>query len=299
MRLSLNATTQLAILLALSCSVVLGCATETGSSGGGLCQETPRTFGFIAKRIDFAQRSEDGLISQGFDLDSRVSDETDTVSCRRTDFTAPDGTPGIDNQFTYLYETLLNLFDDAVDGLIQGVINDGSLLLMVELEGVDDLVNDDCVTVRVFSALGTPDLGTDGFIAPGQTFDLDGDKPVSTTTGYIEDGVVHAGPFDTTIPIAILQVFFDLRVGNAILRAEIHDDLSVTAMMAGAIENDQILDVARMAEEMQMQQLTPLLRPALRGLADLHPDPVTGLCDQLSATLLVDGTPAFLFEDSL
>ena len=43
-----------------------------------------------------------GNVTIGLDLDGRVSDRQDVVSCRQADFVDADGNSGIDNQFARL-----------------------------------------------------------------------------------------------------------------------------------------------------------------------------------------------------
>ena len=168
---------------------------------------------------------------------------------------------------------------------------------MIQLDGVGDMSADQCVNVSVLSGVGQPDIGTDGWIAPGQTFDRDVSASVGTGRGYIEDGVLRAGPFDVSIPVAILQVFFQLEVRDAMIEARIEPDGSLIGMIGGAVPNEKILDVARTADRMQATQIADLLEPALRGLADMEPDE-RGRCSAVSATMLFEGTPAFLYEDT-
>ena len=79
---------------------------------------------------------------------------------------------------------VIESFGGDIEGLIQGAINEGSLLLLFEFEDVDDLVNDADVGVRAM--IGTipnaqPDIGNDGLLVPGQSFDI---RPNTTVAAW-------------------------------------------------------------------------------------------------------------------
>ena len=228
------------LLLVLGLALLPGCTDDAGLCATGQQRDTQIV---VTSQLHFVVPDEDG-VSEGFDLDGRVSGEKDTPSCSRRDYVAPDGTPGIDNQFSELWKVLIAAVGDAVEGLIQGVINDGTLLLIFRVEGIDDPVNDSCVNVSLFKGAGRPDLGTDGFIAPSQTFDVAAGTPFTQTAGYIEDGVLHAGPFDTVIPLAIFQVVADLELEGAFLEARFTEEGGLSGIIAGGVRDEQIMQVA-------------------------------------------------------
>jgi hypothetical protein len=66
------------------------CTTEPGQHDGVI----------LFRGITFTR--EDMGVSDGFDLDGRVSDRGDAQSCRKADFTSTDGRTGIDNQISQL-----------------------------------------------------------------------------------------------------------------------------------------------------------------------------------------------------
>jgi hypothetical protein len=287
------------LLLALALSLLPGCKDD---DGGGLCAMSKQsdTQIVVTSQLHFIVPDENG-VSAGFDLDGRVSDGADAPSCSRPDYVAPDGTPGIDNQFSELWKILVGEVGDAVEGLIQGVINDGTLLLMFRVEGIDDRVNDACVNVSLFKGTGRPDLGTDGFIAPSQTFDVAQGTPFTETAGYIEDGVLHAGPFDTILPIAIFQVVADLEIKGAFLEATFTEDGRLSGTIAGGVPDEQIMLVAEMAAENDgtAQRLLPSI-PVFLGLtADLARSDEDRKCHQLSTVMTFEGTPAYLYADAI
>jgi hypothetical protein len=132
-------------------------------------------------------RSESPGVAPGFNLDDRVSDTSDVRTCRKPDFTSPEGEPGIDNQLA----TLVPLFEvvgiGAVEGLVQNSIKEGGLLIMLEAGDVNDRVDDPEITLQLRLGQGTPLLGTDGLLLSGQTFHAH--EGAESSEGEVESGV--------------------------------------------------------------------------------------------------------------
>jgi hypothetical protein len=272
-------------------ALVAACAAEDDAA---LCAAAAcEPLVVVARSISFATEQADG-VSEGFDLDGLVSDGTDAASCRQQDYTSPAGVPGIDNQFSILWEAITNVIDDAVDGLVRGAINDGSLVFVIELSGVDDRSNDDCVDLRILLGAGKPDIGTDGYITSGQTFDVAPGSPQSYfPCATIRAGVLEAGPFDGEIPVSVLDFNFTMRVYDAYVRAALHEDGSMTATLGAALEAEQIIEIGESAD----YRLVGLVSTLVRNRADLDPNEL-GECQKMSATLLLEGVSAFLYADA-
>jgi hypothetical protein len=283
-----------AVALAL---LVAGCSDEAY----GRCEQSSRSGSkriVVTTSLTFVVPV-DG-VSDGFDVDHTTSDSTDTLSCGRSDFVSPDGVEGIDNQFAALWSILVNAVGGAVEGLIETAINEGRLLLMFQIDGIDDPLHDDCVNVHIYNGSGRPELGTDGTIAPSQTFDVQEGTPHTWTRGRIADGVLEAGPFDVVIPIAIFDVVADLELHGGYVRATFDEQGGMNATIGGGVENEQVMDVARMAAENDgtAQQLVPLLPIVLGANSDLGYDADEDECTQLSTVMSFTATPAYLFEDA-
>jgi len=112
-------------------------------------------------------------ISAGFDLDASVTAPGGPTGCGVGDHVDPDGTTGIDNAFAGLMPFLDSTEAAALEPLLQQKINEGELTLLIEIAGLDDTEQDDCVAVRMLRGSGLPQLGTDGLILEDQTFELD------------------------------------------------------------------------------------------------------------------------------
>lgn len=244
------------------------------------------SFGFV--RVD-AMRAN---VAEGFDLDGHVSATGDPVGCRHADFTAPDGTPGVDNQVARLLPVVDSMTGGAFDGLIQSAVNNGQLLVAVTLEGVDDARDDDCVTLVFQRVQGMPLVGADMRLDPGQTFDLMRDEAVTRAPARIRGGVVEAGPFTLPLPVAALDARFTLNLYDARVRATLRDDGGLAGVIGAGISAREFGDtISRygIGEGLQMS-----IGGALRLFADLAPDEAGGACTQVSAGVRFDARPAFV-----
>lgn len=245
----------------------------------------------VAQTLDWPLTDDAGL-AVGFDVDDRVSDDTDAQSCNNPDFVSPDGKEGIDSQSALLMPLLFNATGDSIPGYVGTAISDGELLWMIGISGVDDPKDDECVLVSSFPGVGTPFLGTDGLLAPGQTFDIDPEYGMpGSRCAHMIDGVVEAGPFETVLPITIVQLSEVLRIHDAYVRAELHEDGSMDVLMGGGVEIEQLFTLVRQADTASVTEIADLL---IEGLADLGRDE-SGTCLQLSMTLTAQGTKAFVF----
>lgn len=263
---------------------------------GTPCESEP-VMSSLVRNLRFSLEMPTG-VSEGFDIDSHVSAPGDAVGCRHADFTSPEGQPGIDNQIA----TLVPLIETqaggvTLDSILQTAINDGQLLLAIELLGVDDPMNDACVTVRTRPLVGTPSLGTDGLVEIGQTFDAAPGGEQSLVTGaHLVNGTVDIGPAPLVVPIAILDARFTLHIQSGFMHIQMHPDGTWTGKLGGGVS------IAEMTQIAMGLNIRPELMAAVGALlqsdADLAPDPMTNRCTQISSTLLFESVTAFVYDDA-
>lgn len=304
-------------------SVLVACAAPfaLASCGGGqgACSSgaSCETMTVVVSSLSFVKHNADGTI-EGFDVDHADSSgiPPDYTGCGMPDQLSSTGQRGIDNNLALTFESIDNLTNGAVDGLVKAAINAGTLLVIFRVEGVDDRVNDPHVVVRLMkgSTETPPIIATTGFLAPSQTFGVDEATPISTGYGRIENGVLLAGPFEATIPLKIFGVSANIRVHDALMRGTVNStgglgDLSWDhvdggvdtihdTLMGGGIEVDQILDIAHQAGAMDHNAAT-IAESAdvfLHAGADLGFDGES--CVQISAALRFRTEPAFLLGDT-
>ncbi len=248
----------------------------------------------VAKTLRFV-RAEDG-ISAGFDLDGRVSERGDRESCGIADFEAPDGTAGIDNTFTNVLPLIEAGGGQALEGFVQEAVNDGDMLVVLEVDGLDDPMNDDSVSVTMLRGVGQPYIGTDGLIESWQTFDVDPIAPWSRDdTARVKDGVLEAGPFEFELPVFVFDFEFELTVSRARLRIEFEDGEPARGVLGGSVELQNMLDIVDNIEG--GQRLPGIVRTIGARYADLDPDE-EGDCRALSTTIGFELAGAFLYDDT-
>ncbi|MCA9536342.1 MAG: hypothetical protein KC593_21805 [Myxococcales bacterium] len=282
------------VLVGVWCSAFVGGAGCSSSSGPG------ETATFVMARLDFVTEPEaDGTV-RGFDLDGLDhTDELAAEGCFKPDYLSPEGESGVDNQLSSLGAALVVFGADSVSTIVQGMVNDGTLLLIAEVGELDDWENDRHVTLRFRLGMGPVDVGTDSRLVPGQSFDpRPGYQFAATRSAYVRDGVLYADEVDVTLPIQILGIDLDFPMlrGRAELRLN-EGDYTLEGRVGGAVPIaalDELVDQIYIASGMD-EGLTRLVRTVLRGVADLSPRPDGG-CDFMSSAMDVGGVRAFVLE---
>lgn len=229
-----------------------------------------------------------GTTAYGLNLDGKVSAE---------DFLSPEGEEGIDNQLhraigcisiyrgpdgTFYHFSNLFMYGNAYNRW------------MIELSGVDDLVNDDAVTVTFYR--GLDDLVTDasgkGFV-PGGTQRVDtrwGQSFIQEVQGSIVDGVLTTQSTERT---KFPWSFPGIGGGFHIFR-DFQLQLSLTSktaegILAGYVDVEQYnhrLNRNWTTHHQSYGQLSAAsLYRAMRRLADGYPDPDTGVNTAISAAV--------------
>ncbi|MEQ8206879.1 MAG: hypothetical protein RIA65_11930 [Woeseia sp.] len=239
-----------------------------------------------------------GEISYGFNLDGEVGPN---------DFTSPDGVEGIDNE---LYRVLGCTMNYRAAGSLRHFINVfmwryNNNRWMIELSDVDDLTNDDDVTVTTYrSADGLlADATGEGFVAGGtQNVDLRwGREFIQEVKGKIVDGVLTTDSIDTikipwgsTFNTNGYQTFRALRF-NLNLTEE-----SAEGMLAGYVDVEKFhhhLNTTWSTHHQSYgQESSSAQYPSLRRLADAYPDPETGINTAISMALEVKMTQTFVMR---
>ncbi len=245
----------------------------------------------VIVRLGFVRQAMDDPRVDGFDLDGRVSTSSDSTSCRQADFTSHDGTPGIDNQLAKLLPIVDSMTGGALEGAVQGAINNGQQLLALSVEGLDSRCNDEEVTLVIQRVAGTPFVGADMLLDPWQTFDAQRALPPTRVPARVRDGYVEAGPFTLPLPVAVLTASFTLNLYAARIRARLRDDGGLDGVIGGGIDREEFMTEVRTL--IIGQSLMDSINGALSIFADLDRD-ASGHCTRLSAAVQVTARPAFV-----
>ncbi|HEY4369663.1 MAG TPA: hypothetical protein VGN07_20685 [Steroidobacteraceae bacterium] len=237
-----------------------------------------------------------GTMSYGMNLDGKIGPN---------DFQSPEGVKGIDNQ---LYRAIGCIGAYRMNGVVSffdtnDMFKNGYNRWMIELTGVDNLTNDDDVTVTTYR--GLDDLqrdGTGAAFAPGATQEVDvrwGQSFVFKLKGKIVNGVLTTDPIDTlkwpNSQPGVSSGYYDMR--GARLQLNLTQQ-TATGLMVGYVDVEGFshqLNTNWATHHQSYGQLSaPSLHRALRRLADGYPDPKTGVNTAISSAIQLTLTQVFL-----
>lgn len=235
----------------------------------------------------------EGTTSVGFDLDDAVTGSGEGSGCGIADYTTPDGMPGVDNALASLFPVLEATEAGALEPLIAYAIAQGGLMIGLRWTGLDDPLDDSCVTVESFGGLPPVVTGADNRLLPFQTIDVD---PAAATSvvddGVIVGGVLEAGPFEVTVPFRVLDADIELTLLDVQVRLEPDGAGGWRGIIGGGVSVQQIVDaIAPLGVDATVKAL---LGPLLSSTADLEPGP-DGVCTRISAQIEVEAVPVFVF----
>jgi len=246
----------------------------------------------IVHQLRFIELEGDG-VARGFDLDGRRSEDGDEESCGHGDFTSPEGREGVDNQLAELWATIAPLVGEQAHALLQNAVNEGRVLVMLELEGVDDLWDDEDVTLNIFKGSLRPHIGTQGVITPDQTFDFDYESPISSATGLkIVGGQLIAGPLEINIPVTILSLDVVVKVELARVQLTLNQEGEMSGYLTGALHVPTLTEALINTDA---EREARLVAPFFERNADMVK--VDGVCTYLSMGLSFEATRAFVVRD--
>ncbi|MBK7152310.1 MAG: hypothetical protein IPI43_10495 [Sandaracinaceae bacterium] len=271
----------------LAAALLLVSSSCDSESGGG-------THVVLISEMRMVLGTDDDGSLRGMNLDDRVDEVGSPDTCNKVDGVAPDGTPGIDNQFSILGGLVVSQLGGNADALIQSSINDGRLLILLELLNVDNLENDNDVTVRIHVGSGPVDVGTNGRPEPGQSFDIsEMSAPIEVRDVRIVDGRIDIHPFDINVNVDILQAMFFLTLLESRIQVDLREDGSGTGVLGAGVDSAMILDI--IANDEVLMPTLGAVRAVLRGLGDLQPNDIGG-CDRVSVGIEIDVVPAFILR---
>jgi len=242
-------------------------------------------------------REEEG-ISDAFDLDGRSSGEDDPQGCYHADVLGLDGEQGIDNAFANVLPALEVAGGAALEPLIQASINDGRLLLMIGLDGIEDRQNDECVRLRLSRGTGQPAVGGDGLLLAGQTFDPEPERGESVVEcATLSDGVLRGSPFSLRLELNIFDEYIDLTMLDSVLELHLLPEYGYVGRMGGGVSVQEVKDNVATLDGIG-DEIPAMIESILDINADLAPDSF-GNCTQMSVAFHFTAAPAFYFSDEL
>ncbi len=143
-------------------------AARRGPQGEDTCLDP-------ASVLDPPMLTIEGSTGFGFDLDGDASGMATPKTCAHTNFTSPDGRPGIDNQ---VYRLLGCTYGFRSFEYFDANPNDsrrmqGLGVILVEITGVDDVKNDDAVNVTFFRFIDPYPIDAQSDFIPYASFRVD------------------------------------------------------------------------------------------------------------------------------
>jgi hypothetical protein len=311
------------LVLTLAC-VACGSGESQGGAAGGIGDDGSGGsagtsvlpgLGFVASSFGFYYPADAAAPIDGFDLDGRSS-SAETASageCPHDDFVGPNDEPGIDYSFLRIIENedvredgkyVFGGFREGqlVDGVIGGATKNGSMTILLQVQGLDDPNDDDEVTVQIFASEDSPALGTDNSVLRGATLSVHPDPRFHSgeVQGTVQDGVLTAGPIDLRFPIDIMIVKDELLIHDSWLRITLGDG-TFEGTVAGYWDVANIRSIIGKpttdngnAANFTIEQFDS----AMAEFADGNYDSISGLCTSFSTMFQFAGLQAFLVSES-
>ena len=260
---------------------------DTYATCTGLCGNGPL---FATRTVDLVGADADGH-ARGFNLDGTLGGHD--ADCPMEDYTAPDGTPGIDNQVAKLLPILEANIGKALPTLVQTSVNDGQLSILVEIIGLDDPTRNGTVDVIFHQGAGKPLLGTDGIMLPGQTLQLVNRTPLGIARdAHVVNGEITTGRFDLSVTVGVFGKQYPLTFLDGIAKfTPTADGTGYSGILAGAVALSNVYAIADETDG-GAGNLVQLVHDLLPSIADIA-DPVTKECNRLSGALATTMQPVF------
>lgn len=287
-------------------AVLTACAADTKSASSAAADTSlpdqaswmvvtpPKHKMFVLDTVAFTRQDPLG-VAAGFDIDGLVSTKDDPKGCMHADFVSPEGTPGIDNQFSLIVPLIEKTGIAAFEKLLQSSIESGGVLLMLDVMGLDDWQNDPEVEVKLRAGQGLPLLGTDGKLLTGQTFHVSARDPyVAAGKAALQNGWLTVGPFDVNLPVQVFGKDYTLEMRHGFLRFHITDSDRIDGgLVGGGITLSSIYTIAKIASEDQ-GNIYDIVTKLMGNMGDLAPD-AAGKCTQISAVLSFQGVTGYYY----
>ena len=312
-------------LVALAAILLVGCsgsseseaAGEGGSDGEGRVSapEVLPGLGFVASSFGFYYPESADSELDVVNIDERVSASGSPAGneCGHDDFMGLNQEPGADYNFLRIIRDEQQREDgkyvfggfhegQLVDGVIDGATRNGSMTILLQVQGLDDPVDDDEVIVQIFASEDSPALGTDNSVLSGATLSVHPEDRFHSgeVRGVVEDGVLTAGPIDLLFPIDIMIVRDELLVHDSFLKLRFSDgrfEGTVTGYWDVA-NIRSILGVPTTDNGNAANFTIEQFDAAMAEFADWDVDSETGLCKSISTAFRLSGVTAFLVSDA-
>jgi hypothetical protein len=246
----------------------------------------------------------EGDLSYGINLDGTTDGQATPKSCPHQKFTGLNGEPAIDNQ---MYRLLGCIYGWREDGIFEVNADEmrgtsGLGMILIDVSDVDDVLNDDDVTVSFYRSIDQFAQGPSGTPLPHSSYRVD-TTPDGTPRygdslkGSIEDGVLTTESGDVKLPFYGNYTFNQHVIRDMSIELKIAEDgRSADGMVYGYYDLDELLaHITGTGLVISTAGFScPAVVTAARGLADGYPDAETGECTSLSSAFTLEAVAAFI-----
>jgi hypothetical protein len=181
--------------------------------------------------------------ADGLNLDGRISRSQTDMASGRLDFTGLNGTAGVDNQL-WRVVGCSKPYQSAGQAVGFGMeMYTGSWGLLIKLEDLDDLKNDNHVTVRVYSNADPMQISPAREALEYATYAFDRDPAYQAkASGTLKNGVLTTEPFNFQFRRVTNAMYVDRPLNKARIQATLSANGTIKGYLAGYTPVEQMYD---------------------------------------------------------
>jgi hypothetical protein len=246
----------------------------------------------------------EGKFAYGLNLDGNSTGAATAKTCAHPNFTGLNGEDGIDNQMYRLFGCIeaWRSYGHIENNANAHRLSSGLGMILIEITGIDDLRNDEQVTVSFYRGMGSFDLDSQGDVLPYASYEIDHEQGEprygDAVTGRIIDGVLRTNSADVHLPHYGNYQYLRQLIRDMQLQMDLNTSGDrTTGMVYGYYGVDQIYSYVRgmlTSFPIRHKFSCPAIYVAAHELADGHPDPNTGECTTLSSAFKFNAVRAFI-----
>jgi len=248
----------------------------------------------------------EGEVSYGVNLDGTLDGSATPRSCEHQKFRGVNGQPGVSNQ---MYRLLGCTYGWRTGGVFEVNADEmrgtsGLSMILIEVTGVEDVRNDDDVTVNFYRSVDQFAFDAAGKPTPFASYRIDVDvdgtpRYAASLKGRIEEGVLRTDAGDATLPFYGNYAFSQHIFRDMSLELTIAEDgATADGLIYGYYDVDEFLyHVTGSTAIISTADFScSALVKAAWELADGYPDAQTGQCTSLSSAFKINTTAAFIIR---
>lgn len=266
---------------------------ERGPNGENVCK-------FPLSAPDPQMYTLAGDRNDGLDLDGSADDDhAGDYTCAHKQFVGDDGRPGVDNQVGRMYACLAGVREKGtLTPYFTQVMRDGMWSMLIEVSEVDDVRNDNAVTVDLYAGEDTMVKDGSGNVLTGASLAPKPDpKFHRRVQGRIVEGVLETPPIkDMLIPdIMLTSRMPPMLFERPRLKLTLLENGNAKGYLGGYMPVTQYIGRQDEASgEAYTGVLCNGIHYAAMKFADGGRDPKTGKCSTMSTAFRIEAIPAFI-----